>query len=194
MERIFGRCGVDLDRNTLGDWVAALADVVTPVSDEMKRQLLWNHLLQSDDTPVTVLAGKKPSWTGRLWVYGPPEGEVVFEFTEDRSGAGPLRFLKGFTGVLQADAYSGYDVVFRTLAVLEAGAGRMPGGRSPEDGSARVGPAGGHRRALRGGSKSERVSPAERLAMRRRVAYRERIDALVRPLRSSCCRNRRSRR
>lgn len=121
MARIFARSGVEIDRNTLGDWVAAVADLLDPVVEEMKRQLLGTGLLQSDDTPVTVLDGKNPSWTGRIWVYGPPEGEVVFEFTEDRAGVGPLRFLQGFRGVLQADAYSGYDVVFRTLPVKEAG-------------------------------------------------------------------------
>lgn len=121
MERILARSGVHIDRNTLGDWVAASADLLIPIIDEMERRLLENTLLQSDDTPVTVLDGKKPSWTGRLWVYGPPEGDVVFRFTEDRSGDGPLQFLKRFTGVLQADAYSGYDVVFRSLKVTEAG-------------------------------------------------------------------------
>ena len=121
MERIFARSGVDLDRNTLGGWVAASAGLLRPIVDVMKFRMLQNWLLQSDDTPVRVLDGKNPSWTGRLWVYGTPEGEVVFEFTEDRSGTGPLTFLKEFKGVLQADAYSGYDVVFRTLPVIEAG-------------------------------------------------------------------------
>jgi hypothetical protein len=52
--------------------------------------------------------------TGRLWVYlGDQDHEhVVFDYTPDRKRDGPSRFLKGYKGFLQADAYAGYDGLF----------------------------------------------------------------------------------
>jgi transposase len=52
--------------------------------------------------------------TGRLWIYiGDAEHEhLVFDYTPDRKRDGPQRFLSGYKGYLQADAYGGYDGVY----------------------------------------------------------------------------------
>ena len=36
----------------------------------------------------------------------------VYDFTENRKRDGPVQFLAGYTGYLQADAFSGYDGIF----------------------------------------------------------------------------------
>lgn len=114
-EKIFRREGVDISRSTLGDWIGWTADLLEPIVKETGRGLLEKTLIQSDDTPVRVLDRKKKGkcHTGRLWSYCIPYGEVVFDFTMDRSRAGPSRFLSGFEGYLQADGYSGYNEALR---------------------------------------------------------------------------------
>jgi transposase len=78
--------------------------------------------LQTDDTSVTVLDDRGGSFTGRLWTYLDPLGrQVDFDATATHERAGPERFLADFRGALQADAYTGYDALYRTGRVYEVG-------------------------------------------------------------------------
>lgn len=122
-EGIFARSGMALSRRTLCDWVAAVADLVAPIVGEMQRTVLASPVIHSDDTPITVQDRGHPggSRRGYLWVYGGVEGDLVYDYTPSRSRAGPLQFLAGFHGYLQADAYAGYDEVFASGAVTEVG-------------------------------------------------------------------------
>jgi transposase len=85
--------------------------------------------LHGDDTPLPVLApGNGRTKTGRLWVYvrderpmgsdAPPA--VWFEYAPDRKGERPQAHLKEFTGILQADGYAGFDVLYASGRVSEA--------------------------------------------------------------------------
>jgi len=44
---------------------------------------------------------------------------VVFEFSLDRSKQRPLNFLAGYQDYAHADAYSGYDELFRQDGIIE---------------------------------------------------------------------------
>jgi transposase len=122
-EKIFRREGVDLSRSTLCDWVGWTADLLAPIVNESKRGLLEEALIQSDDTPIRVQDDRKKGkcHIGRLWSYCVPYGEVVFDFTMNRSREGPAGFLSGFEGSLQADGYSGYNEFLRTNQVKHIG-------------------------------------------------------------------------
>ncbi len=122
-EGIFARSGVDLSRRTLCDWVAAVAELVAPIVGEMQRVVLTSHVIHSDDTPITVQDPAHPAGSrrGYLWVYGGDQGDFVYDYTASRGRDGPTRFLAGYGGYLQADAYAGYDEVFQTGAVVEVG-------------------------------------------------------------------------
>jgi transposase len=122
LEGIFQRHGLELSRKTLCDWVAASASLLAPVVEVMKAEVLASRKIHTDDTTVPVLErGRNSTRTGRLWVYvGDEQHEhIVFDYTPDRSRDGPLRFLAGYKGYLQADAYGGYDVVYAGQEVLE---------------------------------------------------------------------------
>src|SRR5262249_56059894 len=67
LERIFLRHGVDLSRTTLCGWVADIATALTPIGDELRRQITAATYLQTDDTPVTILESSGGSRKGRLW-------------------------------------------------------------------------------------------------------------------------------
>jgi transposase len=122
LERIFARDGIDLARTTLCDWVADVATALTPIDEQLRREITAATYLQTDDTPITVLDERRGSYKGRLWTYLDPRGrQVVFDATRTHERDGPAAFLADFRGALQADAYSGYDGLYRSGHVVEIG-------------------------------------------------------------------------
>jgi transposase len=123
-EGIFQRSGVDLARSTMGSWMAVIAGLLAPIVKAMLKRVLLSVVVQTDDTPVKVQEHDGPGIkTGRLWVHiGDGNNRfIVYDYTPDRSGAGPERIFKGFKGYLQADAYSAYDALFRDGKIVEVG-------------------------------------------------------------------------
>jgi hypothetical protein len=106
----------------LGDWVADVATALTPIGDELRREVVAATYLQTDDTTITVLDARGGSYKGRLWTYLDPLGpQVVFDATPTHEREGPEAFLATFTGKLQVDAYTGYDALYATGRVVEIG-------------------------------------------------------------------------
>lgn len=120
LENIFVRQGVLIGRSTMCGWVAQVADALGPIGERLREEIRASSYLQTDDTPVTVLGEDRGSFKGRLWVYlDPLARQVVFDATATHERAGPERFLRGFRGYLQADAYTGYDALYASGAILE---------------------------------------------------------------------------
>jgi transposase len=121
LERIFDREHLDLSRATLCGWVADVAAALAPIGDELRRQVVAATYLQTDDTPITILE-ERGSRKGRIWTYlDPLTRQVVFDATQTHEGDGPAAFLASFAGDLQADAYTGYDALYRTGRIQELG-------------------------------------------------------------------------
>jgi transposase len=120
---IFARHGAEIPESTLGDWVRDAVELVGPVVRAMRASVLESAVVQSDDTPVLVLDRTHPNGRKRgfLWAYVGDRDEVVFDFTAGRSREGPKRFLGDYRGILQADAYSGYDHLYLGGRIVEAG-------------------------------------------------------------------------
>ena len=121
MESIFERHGVELSRKTMCDWMAACAELVSPVWERMKEIVLTSKAVQTDDTPVPVLDRELTrTRTGRIWTYvGDRHGPyIVYHYTGNRSREGPEEFLRGYHGLLQADAYAAYDAMFTNPSVV----------------------------------------------------------------------------
>lgn len=126
----YGREGVSLSESTLGDWIGALHELMRPLTDALKRHVFAAGKLHTDDTPVPVLApGTGKTRQARLWTYvrddRPHGGEAApaawYRYSPDRKGIHPQTHLKHYNGILQADAYAGYNAVYETGRVLEAG-------------------------------------------------------------------------
>lgn len=127
----FRRAGVEIARSTQCDWMRQIAELCRPLYDLMHTLVLRSKLLGTDDTPVPVLVpGRGKTQEARMWAYRGDDNYPfnVFDFTMTRQRAGPLRFLRrneggqdedGFRGYLQADAYAGYDVLFRLGGIVE---------------------------------------------------------------------------
>lgn len=122
LSRIFLREGVDVARATLCGWVADVATALTPIGDQLRREITAANYLHTDDTPVTILEAQGGSRKGRVWTYLDPLGQqVVFDATETHARDGPEAFLASFQGDLHADAYTGYDALYATGRIREIG-------------------------------------------------------------------------
>jgi transposase len=124
LEGIFKRSGVEISRSTMCDWMATIAELLSPIVKSMLKRILASQVVQNDDTTVPVQdhAGKGIK-TGRLWVSIGDRGHpyVVYTYTPDRSAAGPREIFKDFKGYLQADAYSAYDGLYQSGKIIEVG-------------------------------------------------------------------------
>jgi transposase len=116
----YAREGVELSLSTLADQVGVCAFVLRPLTELIAAHVLAAERVHGDDTTVPVLAKVKAD-TARAWVYvrddlpfgGPDPPAALFYYARDRSGAHPEKHLSGFTGILQADAYAGYNRLFK---------------------------------------------------------------------------------
>jgi transposase len=114
-EKIFERQGVVLARSTTCAWMAACAQLLRPVYEQMVARILQSRWLHTDDTPVKNLqppAGGTA--TARFWIYYGDRDHPynIFDFTLNRKRDGPQTFLADYHGYLQADAFSGYDALY----------------------------------------------------------------------------------
>jgi len=67
LEGLFAREGIDRPRSTLCGWVADVATVLTPIGEQLRREITAADDLQTDDTTITVLGDDGGSFTGRIW-------------------------------------------------------------------------------------------------------------------------------
>jgi transposase len=110
-EQIYSRIGIDLPRATFANWVFQCAELLKPLVEKLKQKIITSTYIQADETTVNVLSEKDNS-TNYMWCFMsmPKENpSVVFEYNASRSGDVAGNFLKGFSGYLQTDAYSGYN-------------------------------------------------------------------------------------
>ncbi|MFI4972161.1 MAG: IS66 family transposase, partial [Hyphomicrobiales bacterium] len=115
----YAREGVELSLSTLADQVGACAAALMPLYELISAHVLSADRVHADDTTVPVLA-KGQTATGRAWVYvrddapfggtGPPA--ALFHYSRDRSGEHPRRHLESFSGILQADAFAGFNGLY----------------------------------------------------------------------------------
>ena len=115
----YRREGIDLSVSTLADQVGACTTVLQPLHALIERHVLAAERLHGDDTTVPILA-KGKTVTGHIWTYvrddrpfgGRAPPAALYYASRDRRHEHPALHLRGFTGILQADAYSGYNELY----------------------------------------------------------------------------------
>jgi transposase len=115
----FTREGVPLSVSTLADQVGAAAFALMPLYRLIEAHVLAAERLHGDDTTVPVMAKSKTD-IARLWVYvrddrpfaGADPPAALFYYSRDRRGEHPQAHLASWSGILQADAYSGYGELY----------------------------------------------------------------------------------
>ncbi len=105
--------GLEIGRATLDGWVMRVGELLLPVTQAMRKDLLSAAYLQADETTVPVQMHDKRgrNHEAYLWQYGRPGGETVFDFCLGRGREGPKKFLGDWEGILQTDGYQAYDGV-----------------------------------------------------------------------------------
>lgn len=128
--QIYERENVSLSESTMGDWVGGVHALLRPLMDALRRHVFAADKLHTDDTPIKVLApGTGKTREARLWVYARddrPSGATTapamwLRYSPDRRGIHPQTHLKDYVGIVQADAFAGYNAVYQSGRVLEAG-------------------------------------------------------------------------
>jgi len=122
----YAKEGVPISLSTLADQVGGCTVALTPLFKRIEAHVLSTERLHGDDTTIPVLAKGKTD-TGRIWVYvrddkpfgGPAPPAAAFYYSRDRAGEHPHAHLATYTGIFQADAYSGYGKLYEP--------GRSPG-------------------------------------------------------------------
>jgi transposase len=126
---IAARDGVTLDRPSMGRWVGQCEALCARLTEALRRYTVAATKLHADDTPIPVLSpGNRKTRTGRLWVYvrddhrsgSTQPASVWFAYSPNRQGIHPQTHLADFKGILQADAYAGFDELFRDGSIREA--------------------------------------------------------------------------
>lgn len=124
---IYAREGVDVDRALLASWVGAASAMLRPFVDAIRRHVLTASKLHAGDTPIPVLAADNGrTKTARLWTYvrdDRPAGDttppaVWFAYTPDCKGIHPQTHFAKFEGLLQADAYAGFNALLLEIVSI----------------------------------------------------------------------------
>jgi transposase len=116
---VYGREGIELDVSTLADWVGAAAATLMPLVLLIRSHVFAAERIHADDTTVPVLA-KGKTRTGRLWTYvrddrpfgGRDPPAAIFFYSADRGAKHPEQHLSGYAGLMQADAYAGFNRLY----------------------------------------------------------------------------------
>ncbi|MCB8877395.1 IS66 family transposase [Acidisoma silvae] len=121
---ILAREGIDISRAVLAEWVGQVAWWLVPLAERIGQYVMAQSVIWTDDTPIRTLApGKGKTNLSRFWCYavdprpyaGPGQPAVLYRYSADRKGERPRTHLEGFRGYLHADAYSGYEALYRRV-------------------------------------------------------------------------------
>ena len=115
----YGREGIELSVSTLADQVGAATVALAPLHALIARHVMAAERLHADDTTVPILAKGKTD-TGRIWTYvrddrpfgGADPPAALYFASRDRRQGHPDAHLAGWRGILQADAYGGYNGLY----------------------------------------------------------------------------------
>jgi transposase len=114
--------GLELSRSVLCGSMARCAELLEPIVDQTRKEILAEPIVNTDDTPVTLAQSSSGgSRQARVWAYLDQKGRHWYDFTESRKRDGPAQVFANFTGYIQADAYSGYDRLFLPGGATEVG-------------------------------------------------------------------------
>ena len=124
-EQELNRSGIHLSRQTMSNWILKAAeDYLTPVYDQLRKELLTRDVLHADETTLQVLhePGKKPQSDSYMWLYrtgGDTDRPIVlYEYQPSRGAKHPKEFLNGYKGYLHTDGYAGYHDLGENITVV----------------------------------------------------------------------------
>ncbi len=111
--------GVPIALSTMADAVGAVCSELAPLLRLVEDHVLAGERLHGDDTTVPVLSKGKTD-IGRCWIYvrddrpfgGKAPPAAMFYYSRDRKAEHPQAHLARYAGILQADAFGGYNELY----------------------------------------------------------------------------------
>lgn len=123
-EGMFRRLGIELPRASLANWMVKTGELVQPLVNLLRDELLSSGFVQCDETRYQVLKepGKAATSQSYLWVqHAPDRAIVLYDYDASRSAEVPKRLFAGFAGFLQTDGYEGYGAIGREPGIVHVG-------------------------------------------------------------------------
>lgn len=125
-EKVLGRHGMDIPRQTLARWVIQCGEHLQPLLNLMRDRLLESRVIHCDEARVQVNKepDREPASQSWMWVQtgGPPNQSVVlFDYSTSRAQEVPTRLLEGYRGYLMTDDYAGYNALGTQAGVERLG-------------------------------------------------------------------------
>ena len=123
-EAMFRRLGIALPRASLASWMVKIGELVQPLVNLLRDELLASGFVQCDETRYQVLKepGKRATSQSYLWVQHAPDPAIVlYDYDASRSAEVPKRLFAGYRGFLQTDGYEGYGALGREPGVTHVG-------------------------------------------------------------------------
>ncbi len=125
-EKVLGRHGIDLSRQTLARWVIECGEWLQPLVNLMRDRLLESRVVHCDETRLQVLKEPDREATSQSWMWvqtgGPPDKPVIlFDYSTRRAQEVPSTLLAGYRGYLMTDDYSGYNAIEQQPGVERLG-------------------------------------------------------------------------
>jgi transposase len=125
-EQILARLGIDLSRATLATWMVRAGQLVQPLVNRMREEILESGFVQCDESRFQVLRepGKTAESLSYIWVQRGGSAAhplLLYEYDPSRSAEVPKRLFEGFQGVLQTDGYEGYGAIGREPDIVHVG-------------------------------------------------------------------------
>jgi len=119
-EKMYEEIGADISRQDMSNWQQQVYQKITPLLELLLKTVKSGPVLQMDETTVQVISDRKSEEEARkdtqksyMWLArgGPPGKKVTwYEYHPTRAGYNAKEFLEGYSGYLQTDGYTGYDL------------------------------------------------------------------------------------
>ncbi len=126
LSQMFKRLGIDIPRNSMARWLIKVHELIIPLNNLIKEDILSSQLIGVDETRVQVLKekGRDPTKKSFMWVIGNYNKEspaVIFEYHQSRGGDVPKKILEDYKGYLISDGYQVYDGIGKLPDIIHLG-------------------------------------------------------------------------
>jgi transposase len=122
---IFKRQGMSLSPSTVNGWFSAAIDLLEPLYEALKKDILSSDYVQIDETTIPVMDRDHPGATrkGYHWIIRAPEmRKLYFHYDKgSRAQRVAIDILRNFRGAVQSDGYGAYGIYENKKDVLLLG-------------------------------------------------------------------------
>lgn len=122
---IFKRQKIILAASTINGWFSDTVDLLKPLYEAIKKEVLSSDYLQIDESTIPVMDKDKPGSTrkGYHWIVKSPMKNLLFFHYQQgsRSQKVVVELLHSYQGAVQCDGYGAYDIYENKKGVLLLG-------------------------------------------------------------------------